>query len=91
MDKVPNHLIWRLMHQHVPQNEPQSQYVAVNKNGRTYHLFNAKRMPIGRIALIVSKVIRGKHKPTYSPLNFDGGDKCIVVNLEDAYMTGRKR
>ena len=48
-------------------------------------------MPIGRIALMVSKLIRGKHKPTYTPLNFEAGDKCIVVNMGDPYMTGRKR
>lgn len=40
---------------------------------------------------MVSKFIRGKHKPTFTPLNFEAGDKCIVVNMNDPYMTGRKR
>ena len=88
---MPNHLLHRFMQNHVPETEPQSQYIAVHHKGTTYHLFNAKRMPIGRISMMVSKFIRGKHKPTYTPLNFKNGDICIVVNMGDPYMTGRKR
>ena len=71
--------------------DPQSCYVAVNFKGRTYHLFNAKRMPVGRIAVACSQLMRGKHKPGYDPKSFSNGDKCIVVNIDDPLMTGRKR
>lgn len=37
-----------------PTVEPQSMYVAVNHKGHTYHLFNAKRMPVGRMAVLIS-------------------------------------
>jgi len=65
--------------------------VAVNHKGTTYHLFNAKRMPIGRIAVLASQFIRGKHKPGYCPNNYSDGDKVVVVNMADPLMTGRKR
>lgn len=57
----------------------------------TYHLFNAKRMPIGRIAVVCSQVIRGKNKPGYDPKGYKNPDKCVIVNMGDPYMTGRKR
>lgn len=88
---MPNHLVERMMNNEIPTPPQESQYVAFNKGGVTYHLFNAKTMPIGRIAVLVSKFIRGKHKPTYSPTNHKNGDPCIIVNMSDPYMTGRKR
>ena len=51
---IPNHVMYRFMYGFEPESEPQSQYVAVNHQGTTYHLFNAQRMPIGRIAVLVS-------------------------------------
>jgi len=76
----------------------QSCYVAVNHNGKTYHLFNAKRMPVGRMAVQISQFIRGKHRPGYkknatneSAGNSNLRDKCIIVNMANPYFTGRKR
>jgi ribosomal protein L13 len=48
-------------------------------------------MPLGRIAAAISQFIRGKHKPGYDQRSFENGDKCIVVNMEDPLLTGRKR
>jgi ribosomal protein L13 len=48
-------------------------------------------MPVGRIAVLVSQFIRGKNKPTYCTRGYLDGDKCIVVNMDDPLMTGRKR
>lgn len=48
-------------------------------------------MPIGRIAVVCSQVIRGKNKPGYDPKGYKNPDKCIIVNMGDPYMTGRKR
>ena len=62
---MPNHLQYRFLYGMTPDVEAQSQYVAVNHKGTTYHLFNAKRMPIGRMAVLISQYIRGKHKPGY--------------------------
>lgn len=54
-------------------------------------MFNANRYPLGRMAEKISKLIRGKHKPTYLQNSIKDGDKCVVVNMDDPYVTGRKR
>lgn len=91
LHEIPNHLTYRYLYGHMPQQEAMSQYVAVNSKGKTYHLFNAKRMPVGRMAVMIAEFIRGKHKPGYVQNNFVNGDKCIVVNMQDPMFTGRKR
>ena len=88
---MPNHLQYRFMYGHIPIKEPQSCYVAVNHKGVTYHLFIAKRMPLGRMAVLISQYIRGKHKPGYEQNNYKNSDKCIIVNMGDPMLTGRKR
>lgn len=91
LPSVPNHLSYRFLYGHVPQVETQSMYVAVNHKGTTYHLFNAKRMPLGRMCVMISQFIRGKHVPGYEQNNFKNADKCIVVNMGDPLLTGKKR
>ena len=88
---MPAHLINHYIYGQKPVGETMSAYVAVNVKGTTYHLFNAKRMPLGRMSVLISQFIRGKHKPGYSENNYDNGDKCIVVNVADPLLTGRKR
>ena len=75
----------------LPQKEAHSNYVAVNHRGTTYHLFNAKKMAVGRIAEKVAILLRGKHRPDYVPNKIFTDDKCIIVNIDDPYMTGKKR
>jgi large subunit ribosomal protein L13 len=79
------------MYSHEPLKEAESCYVAVNHKGTTYHLFNAKTFPLGRMAVLISQYIRGKHKPGYVQNNFANGDKCIVVNMGDPMLTGNKK
>jgi len=50
---------------------------------------DASGIPVGRLATEVATVIRGKHKPTYTP-NVDGGDFVIVVNADKVVLTGNK-
>lgn len=51
MDTLPNHLIYRYMENGgYPQKEPESNYVAIHHKGETWHLFNAARIPLGRMA-----------------------------------------
>jgi large subunit ribosomal protein L13 len=59
--------------------------------GTTYHLFNAQRVPVGRMAVLISQFIRGKNKPTYRANEYQDGDKCVIVNIADPLFTGRKR
>lgn len=88
---VPNHVMYSYLYGYAPLTEAMSSYVAVNHKGTTYHLFNAKRMPIGRIAVLISQYIRGKHRPGYETNNFKNADKCVVVNMANPMMTGNKK
>ena len=54
-----------------------------------WHLVDATGVPLGRLASAVAQLIRGKHKPTYTP-HMDGGDFVIVVNASKVKLTGRK-
>lgn len=52
-------------------------------------IVDAEALVLGRLASEVAKIIRGKHKATYSP-HVDGGDNVIVINAEKIRMTGKK-
>ncbi len=54
-----------------------------------WHLVDAEGVPLGRLASAVAQLIRGKHKPTFTP-HMDGGDFVVVVNAEKVKLTGRK-
>jgi large subunit ribosomal protein L13 len=54
-----------------------------------WHVVDADGVPLGRLASVVAQLIRGKHKPTFTP-HMDGGDFVVVVNAEKVRLTGRK-
>ena len=54
-----------------------------------WHLVDAAGVPLGRLASVVAQLIRGKHKPTFTP-HMDGGDFVVVVNASKVRLTGRK-
>jgi len=56
---------------------------------RDWYVIDAEGMTLGRLATKVATVLRGKHKPTYTP-HIDGGDNVIVVNAEKVNLTGNK-
>ena len=56
---------------------------------RKWYVIDATDKSLGRVATEVAKLLRGKHKPTYTP-NQDTGDYVIVVNCKDAVLTGHK-
>jgi len=60
-------------------DEVQREWFVVDASGKT----------LGRLATEVARILRGKHKPTYSPM-IDVGDYVIVVNAEKVRVTGRK-
>lgn len=88
--KMPNHLLYRYMQGIVPKKGPESAYVAVHNKGETWHLFNAAKMPLGRMASMIAIFVRGKHKPSYTMNRFDLGDKVVVVNASNVRVTGKK-
>ena len=55
-----------------------------------WHVVDAAGQTLGRLATEVASLLRGKHKPTYSP-HLDMGDCVVVVNAEKIRVTGRKR
>jgi large subunit ribosomal protein L13 len=56
---------------------------------RRWYIVDAEGMVLGRLASEVAKIIRGKHKPMYTP-HMDTGDFVIVVNASKVQVTGRK-
>ncbi len=56
---------------------------------RRWFLVDADGMVLGRLASEVAKIIRGKHKPTFTP-HMDTGDHVIVINASKVRVTGRK-
>ena len=56
---------------------------------RTWYVVDGAGKTLGRLATEVASVLRGKHKPTYTP-NVDCGDYVIVINAEKIEMTGNK-
>jgi large subunit ribosomal protein L13 len=56
----------------------------------SWYVIDAADQVLGRLATRVATILRGKHKPTFTP-HVDTGDFVIVVNAEKVALTGRKR
>ena len=54
-----------------------------------WHLVDAADLPVGRLAVALAAVLRGKHKPDYTP-HVDMGDFVVVVNAKKIKLTGAK-
>ena len=65
-------------------------YMANNQTvERAWFVVDAKGKTLGRLATEVASVIRGKHKPTFTP-HVDCGDYVIVINAKEVVLTGNK-
>ncbi|HEV3486154.1 MAG TPA: 50S ribosomal protein L13 [Vicinamibacterales bacterium] len=56
---------------------------------KRWYIVDADGVPLGRLAAEIAKILRGKHKPTFTP-HMDTGDNVIVVNAAKVRLTGRK-
>ena len=56
---------------------------------RKWYVIDAAGVPLGRLSTKVAAVLRGKHKPTFTP-NVDTGDFVIVINTDKVVLTGNK-
>ena len=56
---------------------------------RRWWLVDAADKPLGRLASRIAQILRGKHKPTFTP-HVNSGDFVIVINAEKVLLTGRK-
>ena len=56
---------------------------------RKWYILDAAGKPLGRTAATAAAILKGKHKPEYTP-NVDSGDFVIIINADKAVLTGRK-
>ena len=56
---------------------------------KDWYIINAQNAVVGRLAAYISKVLRGKNKPTYNP-HIDNGDFVVVTNIDKIRFTGKK-
>ena len=56
---------------------------------KDWYIINAENLAVGRLAAFISKILRGKNKPTFNP-NTDNGDFVVVTNIEKIKFTGKK-
>jgi large subunit ribosomal protein L13 len=65
-------------------------YVAKPKDiERKWWLIDAEDLVVGRLSSIVAKLLRGKHKATFTP-NIDCGDHVVIINADKVRFTGKK-
>jgi len=56
---------------------------------KKWHLIDADGLVVGRVASIIANILRGKHKPSFTP-HVDCGDHVVVINADKVKFTGRK-
>lgn len=66
-----------------------TEFTKEEKMDKKWYIFDASGQTLGRFASRISKILMGKHKPTYTP-NIDSGDFVVVINAEKIKVTGKK-
>ncbi len=61
----------------------------VHEIDRKWHLVDAQGKVLGRVASQVARLVRGKHKPIFTP-HMDTGDFVVIINAEKVVLTGKK-
>jgi large subunit ribosomal protein L13 len=61
----------------------------VNQDDRKWHVIDADGAILGRLAVQVANILRGKNKPVFTP-HLDAGDFVVVINAEKVMVTGKK-
>ena len=56
---------------------------------KDWYIINAQNAAVGRLAAYISKVLRGKNKPTFNP-HIDNGDYVVVTNIDKIKFSGKK-
>ena len=56
---------------------------------KKWHLIDADGLVVGRVATIIANILRGKHKPSFTPF-IDCGDNVVVINADKIRFTGKK-
>jgi large subunit ribosomal protein L13 len=66
-----------------------TKFVKKNDVKNDWYEIDASNAVVGRLASIISKILRGKNKPTFTP-HMDNGDFVVVKNIEKIKFTGKK-
>ena len=69
--------------------EKTTKFFKTREANAKWHLIDANGKTLGRVATQVAKLLRGKHKPTFTP-NADMGDYVVVVNAAHVKLTGKR-
>ena len=64
-------------------------FIKKNELKNNWFLIDAENVVVGRLAAYISKLLRGKNKPQYTP-NMDNGDFVVVTNIDKIKFTGKK-
>ncbi|GJQ20740.1 MAG: 50S ribosomal protein L13 [Bacteroidia bacterium] len=71
------------------QSSPKTHFFKPEEVPQRWYLVDAAGQTLGRIASQVAHILRGKHKPQFTP-NFDVGDYVVVINAEKVVVTGNR-
>lgn len=72
-----------------PRKIEQKTFLLTKEMNPSWILLDAKGKTLGRFASEVAKILRGKHKPTFTP-HVDSGDGVIIINAEQILVSGAK-
>lgn len=71
------------------ETSPRTRFFKPEEVQQKWYIVDASGKTLGRVASGVARLLRGKHKPQFTP-NFDLGDFVIVINAEKVAMTGKR-
>ena len=71
------------------KQEKITRFIKTEDADRKWHVIDAENLVLGRLAAKAATVIRGKHKPIFTP-NTDTGDFVIVINADKVKLTGKR-
>lgn len=66
-----------------------TEHVYIKHTERKWYVVDASQAPLGKIAVKVANILRGKHKVSFTP-NSDNGDYVIIINAKNVVFTGKK-
>ena len=66
-----------------------TEFIKKSESKNDWYIIDGKNAVVGRLASIIAKIIRGKHKTTFTP-HMDHGDFVVVKNIENIKFTGKK-
>lgn len=72
------------------ESSPTTKFFKPEEVGEKWFLVDASGKTLGRVASQIARIIRGKHKPMFTPNN-DLGDHVVVINAEKVVVTGKRQ